>query len=114
MNVINNLFYGESIFADICCRCWARFDTKNRFINHYCRRRVPTEITRLVMHMDEIIRKRGPSVAVDGTRLRACPNEQPLLGGGQCAGAKGTLYSSDLQHSSKTRIQACRYLATTH
>lgn len=46
------------------------------------------------MEMGEIIRKRGLSVAVGGTRLRSCPNDQPLCGDGWHAGAKGVVYSA--------------------
>lgn len=45
------------------------------------------------MEMGEIIRKHGLSVAVGGTRLRSCPNDQPLCGDGWRAGAKGIVYS---------------------
>ncbi|MBB3611613.1 hypothetical protein FHX11_004574 [Rhizobium sp. BK602] len=45
------------------------------------------------MEMGEIIRKRGLSVAVGGTRLLSCPNGQPLCGDGWRAGAKGVVYS---------------------
>jgi hypothetical protein len=45
------------------------------------------------MEMGEIIRKRGLSVAVGGTRLRSCPIDQPLCGDGWRAGAKGAAYS---------------------
>lgn len=46
------------------------------------------------MEMGEIIRKRGLSVAVGGTRLRSCPSGQPLCGEGWRAGAKGVAYSA--------------------
>ncbi len=46
------------------------------------------------MEMGEIIRKRGLSVAVGGTRLRSCPSGEPLCGDGWRAGAKGVVYSA--------------------
>lgn len=46
------------------------------------------------MEMGEIIRKRGLSVAVGGTRLQSCPSGQPLCGDGWRAGAKGVVYSA--------------------
>ncbi len=46
------------------------------------------------MEMGEIIRKRGLSVAVGGTRLQACPSGQPLCGDGWRSGAKGVVYSA--------------------
>ncbi len=46
------------------------------------------------MAMGEIIRKRGLSVAVAGTRLKSCPNNQPLCADGWRAGSKGIAYSA--------------------
>ncbi|MBB6485553.1 hypothetical protein GGD46_002841 [Rhizobium lusitanum] len=46
------------------------------------------------MEMGEIIRKRGLSVAVGGTRLQSCPNNQPLCADGWRGGSKGVVYSA--------------------
>jgi len=46
------------------------------------------------MEMGEIIRKRGLSVAVGGTKLLSCPGGEPLCGDGWRAGAKGVIYSA--------------------
>ncbi len=46
------------------------------------------------MEMGEIIRKRGLSVAVGGTRLESCPSNQPLCADGWRAGAKAIAYSA--------------------
>lgn len=49
------------------------------------------------MEMGEIIRKRGLSVAVGGTRLQSCLSGQPLCGDGWRAGAKGVVYSAGVK-----------------
>jgi hypothetical protein len=45
------------------------------------------------IEMGRLIRKRGLSVAVGGTRLRDCPANDLLCGRGWREGAKGTVYS---------------------
>lgn len=58
---------------------------KNVFQVH-CSDRTGSALLRKKLRRDQLLgffdlnRKRGPSVAVAGTRLRSCPNEQPLLG----------------------------------
>lgn len=45
------------------------------------------------IEMGRLIRKRGLSVAIGGTRLRDCPISEPLCSTGWREGAKGTVYS---------------------